>query len=71
MVINPYKRLPIYTESVCKMYIGKRRTEMPPHLFAVSDEAYRNMINSNIFKFLKLCPNFENNSDNVILLKHQ
>uniref|UniRef100_A0A914PAR9 Myosin motor domain-containing protein n=1 Tax=Panagrolaimus davidi TaxID=227884 RepID=A0A914PAR9_9BILA len=27
------------------MYIGKRRTEMPPHLFAVSDEAYRNMVN--------------------------
>ncbi|VDK27060.1 unnamed protein product [Gongylonema pulchrum] len=48
VVINPYKRLPIYTESVCKMYIGKRRTEMPPHLFAVSDEAYRNMINDHV-----------------------
>ncbi|VDK74209.1 unnamed protein product [Litomosoides sigmodontis] len=45
VAINPYKRLPIYTESICKMYIGKRRTEMPPHLFAISDEAYRNMIN--------------------------
>uniref|UniRef100_A0A1I7XLC0 Myosin motor domain-containing protein n=1 Tax=Heterorhabditis bacteriophora TaxID=37862 RepID=A0A1I7XLC0_HETBA len=27
------------------MFIGKRRNEMPPHLFAVSDEAYRNMTN--------------------------
>ncbi|KAI6243533.1 hypothetical protein M3Y99_00110700 [Aphelenchoides fujianensis] len=45
VVINPYKRLPIYTESVCKMYQGKRRNEMPPHLFAVCDEAYRNMVN--------------------------
>ncbi|PIO64944.1 myosin head [Teladorsagia circumcincta] len=44
VVINPYKRLPIYTESVARMYMGKRRTEMPPHLFAVSDEAYRNML---------------------------
>uniref|UniRef100_A0AC34QQA2 Myosin heavy chain n=1 Tax=Panagrolaimus sp. JU765 TaxID=591449 RepID=A0AC34QQA2_9BILA len=44
VVINPYKRLPIYTDSVARMYIGKRRTEMPPHLFAVSDEAYRNML---------------------------
>ncbi|KAI6233418.1 Myosin-3 [Aphelenchoides fujianensis] len=44
VVINPYKRLPIYTESVIKAYIGKRRSEMPPHLFAVSDEAYRNMV---------------------------
>lgn len=44
VVINPYKRLPIYTDSVAQMYMGKRRTEMPPHLFAVSDEAYRNML---------------------------
>lgn len=44
VVINPYKRLPIYTESVIKFYMGKRRNEMPPHLFAVSDEAYRNMV---------------------------
>lgn len=27
-----------------KSYIGKRRNEMPPHLFAVADEAYRNMV---------------------------
>jgi myosin heavy chain 6/7 len=44
VVINPYKRLPIYTDSVARMYIGKRKNEMPPHLFANSDEAYRNMI---------------------------
>ncbi|MFH4973999.1 hypothetical protein AB6A40_000708 [Gnathostoma spinigerum] len=44
VVINPYKRLPIYTDSVAEMYMGKRRNEMPPHLFAVSDEAYRNML---------------------------
>ncbi|KAK6054864.1 myosin head [Cooperia oncophora] len=44
VVINPYKRLPIYTESVARMFMGKRRTEMPPHLFAVSDQAYRNML---------------------------
>uniref|UniRef100_A0A915CI40 Myosin heavy chain n=5 Tax=Parascaris univalens TaxID=6257 RepID=A0A915CI40_PARUN len=44
VVINPYKRLPIYTDSVASMFMGKRRTEMPPHLFAVSDEAYRNML---------------------------
>ncbi|KAK5972438.1 MYOsin heavy chain structural protein, partial [Trichostrongylus colubriformis] len=45
VVINPYKRLPIYSESVCQMYRGRRRNEMPPHLFAVADEAYRNMQN--------------------------
>jgi myosin heavy chain 6/7 len=44
VVINPYKRLPIYTDSMAKMYTGKRRNEMPPHLFAAADEAYRNMM---------------------------
>ncbi|VDL69878.1 unnamed protein product [Nippostrongylus brasiliensis] len=42
--INPYKLLPIYTDSVAAMYVNKRRAEMPPHLFAISDEAYRNMM---------------------------
>ncbi|CDW54796.1 myosin tail family protein [Trichuris trichiura] len=44
VVINPYKNLPIYTENVIRMYMGRRRSEMPPHLFAISDEAYRNMM---------------------------
>jgi myosin heavy chain 6/7 len=44
VVINPYKRLPIYTDSVARFYIGKRKNEMPPHLYAASDEAYRNML---------------------------
>ena len=44
VVINPYKRLPIYTDTVSKIYIGKRKNEVPPHLWAVSDEAYRNML---------------------------
>lgn len=26
------------------MYLGQRRSEMPPHLFAIADQAYRNMI---------------------------
>ncbi|VDD86871.1 unnamed protein product [Enterobius vermicularis] len=42
--LNPYKQLPIYTETVANMYLGQRRSEMPPHLFAIADQAYRNMI---------------------------
>jgi len=30
VVVNPYKRYPIYTETACKMYLGKRRAEVPP-----------------------------------------
>ncbi|XP_058815438.1 myosin heavy chain, muscle isoform X26 [Topomyia yanbarensis] len=44
VVINPYKRWPLYTMRVAKMYRGKRRAEVPPHLFAVSDGAYVNML---------------------------
>lgn len=44
VVINPYRRLPIYTQSVILKYQGKRRSEMPPHLFSIADNAYRNML---------------------------
>ena len=46
VVVNPYKRYPIYTPTTIKMYLGKRRTEVPPHLFAIADSAYRNMLAS-------------------------
>ncbi|CAF1172361.1 unnamed protein product [Adineta ricciae] len=44
VAINPYKRLPIYTMKVVLMYRGKKRTEVPPHLYAISDNAYSNML---------------------------
>ena len=46
VVINPYKRYPIYTNRVVRLYIGKRRNEVPPHLFAASDGAYQQMMNA-------------------------
>lgn len=44
VAINPYKRFPIYTNRVVQMYRGRRRQEMPPHLFAIADGAYTDMI---------------------------
>merc|ERR1719225_531691 len=44
VVVNPYKRFPIYTPTVVKMYLGKRRNEVPPHLWAIVETAYRNML---------------------------
>jgi myosin heavy chain 6/7 len=44
VVVNPYKRYPIYTHRVCKIYLGKRRNECPPHLWAIAEGAYRNML---------------------------
>merc|ERR1719361_1792812 len=44
IVVNPYKRFPIYTGTVVKLYLGKRRNEVPPHLWAITETAYRNML---------------------------
>ncbi|KAK2571689.1 Myosin heavy chain [Acropora cervicornis] len=44
VVVNPYKRLPIYTEKVVDMYRGKKRHEVPPHIYAITDTAYRSML---------------------------
>ncbi|CAM4755711.1 unnamed protein product [Rotaria magnacalcarata] len=44
VVINPYKRLPIYNMTVVIAYRGKKRTEVAPHLYAISDTAYSNML---------------------------
>ncbi|KAK6638239.1 hypothetical protein RUM44_008668 [Polyplax serrata] len=44
VAINPYKRYPVYTNRCAKIYRGKRRSEVPPHIFAISDGAYVNML---------------------------
>ena len=41
--MNPYKRLPIYTEKIIEIYKGKKRHEVPPHVFAITDIAYRSV----------------------------
>merc|ERR1712002_672920 len=44
VAVNPYRRLPIYNDGVIKMYRGKRRPEMPPHIFSIVDNAYQDML---------------------------
>uniref|UniRef100_A0A0K0G4P8 Myosin heavy chain n=1 Tax=Strongyloides venezuelensis TaxID=75913 RepID=A0A0K0G4P8_STRVS len=44
VVINPYKRLPIYSDGLIDTYKGRKRNLMPPHIFAIADEAYRSML---------------------------
>eukprot|EP00121_Abeoforma_whisleri_P012612 Awhi_evm1s11642 len=46
VVVNPYKMLPIYTPEVIEMYRGRRRAEVPPHVYNIADEAYRNMLHN-------------------------
>uniref|UniRef100_UPI00398EFFA2 myosin-16-like n=1 Tax=Pristiophorus japonicus TaxID=55135 RepID=UPI00398EFFA2 len=44
VTVNPYKWLPIYGTRVANMYKGRKRNEMPPHLFSISDNAYHDML---------------------------
>merc|ERR1719431_942953 len=48
IAINPYKRYPIYTLRTMELYVGKRRNECWPHIFAIAEGAYQGMCNSGI-----------------------
>ncbi|XP_011189491.1 unconventional myosin IC isoform X2 [Zeugodacus cucurbitae] len=45
--VNPYKQLPIYSENDIKEYRNKHFYEIPPHIFAVTDNAFRSLIEEN------------------------
>ncbi|KRX49079.1 Myosin-VIIa [Trichinella murrelli] len=45
--INPYQQLPIYSAEMLEMYGGKRIGELAPHVFAVAENAYMQMMNDN------------------------
>ncbi|XP_015211887.1 myosin-4-like [Lepisosteus oculatus] len=44
VTVNPYKWLPVYNPEVVAAYRGKKRMEVPPHIFALSDNAYQFML---------------------------
>ncbi|KAL7983477.1 hypothetical protein Chor_000353 [Crotalus horridus] len=44
VTINPYKWLPVYKTEVVAAYKGKRRSEAPPHIFSIADNAYHDML---------------------------
>jgi myosin-1 len=43
IVINPYKDLGLTTDEYVRLYRGKFRHELPPHIFALAEETYRAM----------------------------
>ncbi|RMJ27364.1 heavy chain [Aspergillus sp. HF37] len=44
VTVNPYCPLPIYSSEYVKMYKGQSRDETRPHVFAMADEAFRNLV---------------------------
>ncbi|XP_026210327.1 unconventional myosin-Vb isoform X3 [Anabas testudineus] len=43
VAINPYEQLHIYGEEVINAYSGQNMGDMDPHIFAVAEEAYKQM----------------------------
>uniref|UniRef100_A0A8B9CU24 Myosin VB n=1 Tax=Anser brachyrhynchus TaxID=132585 RepID=A0A8B9CU24_9AVES len=43
VAINPYEQLPIYEQDVIYAYSGQNMGDMDPHIFAVAEEAYKQM----------------------------
>ncbi|KAL2183070.1 hypothetical protein L209DRAFT_767255 [Thermothelomyces heterothallicus CBS 203.75] len=47
VTVNPYAPLPIYTNEYINMYKGRSREDNKPHIFAMADEAFRNLVDEN------------------------
>ncbi|XP_075431820.1 unconventional myosin-Va isoform X2 [Ascaphus truei] len=43
VAINPYEQLPIYGSDIINAYSGQNMGDMDPHIFAVAEEAYKQM----------------------------
>uniref|UniRef100_A0A672I2A3 Myosin VC n=1 Tax=Salarias fasciatus TaxID=181472 RepID=A0A672I2A3_SALFA len=43
VAVNPYKQLPIYGDAIIHAYSGQNMGDMDPHIFAVAEEAYKQM----------------------------
>lgn len=45
--VNPFRDLGIYSDEILKSYKGKNRLEVPPHVFAIAESMYHNMVSYN------------------------
>ncbi|ORY53153.1 hypothetical protein BCR33DRAFT_711504 [Rhizoclosmatium globosum] len=44
VAVNPYKRLPYFTEKEIEQYHGSAAYEHPPHIYALADKMFQSMI---------------------------
>uniref|UniRef100_A0AAY5KVX8 Osteoclast-stimulating factor 1 n=1 Tax=Esox lucius TaxID=8010 RepID=A0AAY5KVX8_ESOLU len=42
--VNPFKQLPYFTDKEVELYQGAAQYENPPHIYALADNMYRNMM---------------------------
>ncbi|XP_070572199.1 unconventional myosin-XVIIIa-like isoform X2 [Ptychodera flava] len=46
LIINPMSQLSIYAEKVMNMFKGCKQEDMPPHIYAIAQTAYRGMLST-------------------------
>ncbi|XP_076812859.1 unconventional myosin-VIIa-like isoform X2 [Clavelina lepadiformis] len=44
VAVNPYQVLPIYELDSIRKYMNRKLGELPPHIFAIADNSYNNML---------------------------
>ena len=45
LAANPYRWIEgLYEAETIKLYVGKNRIDVPPHIFAVAESAFRTMM---------------------------
>ncbi|XP_057205768.1 unconventional myosin-Ih [Triplophysa rosa] len=53
--VNPYKELDIYTKKQMDLYMGVNFFELPPHIYALADNAYHTMLTEANNNFILIC----------------
>ncbi|KAJ1821610.1 Myosin type-2 heavy chain 1, partial [Coemansia sp. RSA 2599] len=44
VALNPFARVPLYSQDTLEAYAGRMRGELEPHLFAISEDAFQGMV---------------------------
>ncbi|CAB1335992.1 unnamed protein product [Coregonus sp. 'balchen'] len=74
VITNPYKYLPVYSSEVIAANKGKRRNEIPPHIYAIADNACIGMLSTlhaplKFYNFEQLCITFTNYNHHMFILE--
>jgi myosin V len=43
IAVNPFQRVSLYGPEIIQAYMGRRKGDLEPHLFAIAEDAYTNM----------------------------